>query len=190
VSSHRLARDAHRREIEVVAHAIARPNPKRLRTRPGLFVGALSAPRPAADRGGRSATPPSARAATSPVQDRADRCLSLCSLWLRSREEADVLQSQWGVEERALKTFAERWRLSRRERALLPEAATLMEIENALDAVEARVAQVFEELGDCAASSVAGVAAKLEVLRKRLEPEAEDDVLGLVDAAIDDLRAD
>jgi hypothetical protein len=126
--------------------------------------------------------------AQSPGED-ADDPVSLCRTWFRLREQAESLQRRWGAAESALIARSTAWKLSRRESAVLPEAGALRDVEAALDDVEARVHAAFEAILLASARSIAGVTAKLEVVKMRIEADCDDDVRRLLGGAINELRA-
>lgn len=129
-----------------------------------------------------------ATATVSPAGITSDPALQACRAWQACRAEYDDLTKRW----QALETYLFRqynWsRLSRRQRAAIPEAAELDQIDDRRDELSDHEQQLLMLVLRTSATTPHGLAAKLTVAGSIVHPYENAEGHNLIKSVLRDLR--
>tara|TARA_R110002167_G_scaffold144271_11_gene334398 strand:- start:351 stop:857 length:507 start_codon:yes stop_codon:yes gene_type:complete len=117
-----------------------------------------------------------------------DNAAAACSEWLARHNEQETLAKSWQRLESYLIREREWFQLTKRERALLPEATQLNEISNSLDELYALNQSLLNTLSTIGAATSYGLACKLSVALALIHPEENKEVHKLLLSVLRDVK--
>jgi hypothetical protein len=129
-----------------------------------------------------------ATAAAMPAGSSRDPAVQACKVWQDCQAEYDDLTKRWQTLETYLFRHHNWCKLSRRQRAALPEAAELDAIDDRRDAVFDHKQQLLVALPHVSASTPHGLAAKLTVAASVIHRHENAEGHELVLSVLRDLR--
>ena len=130
-----------------------------------------------------------ATAAMAPVSLDTDPAVQACIAWQANQAEYEDLTKRW----QALETYLFRnhnWpKLSRRQRADIPEAAELDAIDDRRDELSHHDQQLLAAVLQTSATTPRGLAAKLTVAASVIRPYENEEGHGLITSVLRDYRS-
>lgn len=122
------------------------------------------------------------------IPSEADPAVAACETWQACHAEHEGLTRRWQKLETHLVRQHNWFRLSRRQRAAIPEAAELDAIDDRLDVLHAQNQNLLLALPRIAATTAQGLALKLAVAAEHVPPEENREAHHLIKSALRDLR--
>jgi hypothetical protein len=118
-----------------------------------------------------------------------DPALQACRAWQACKAEYDALTTRWQALETHLSRYHNWYRLSRRQRAAIPEAAELDVIDDCRDVVFDHKQHLLVALPDISATTHLGIVAKLTVAASVIHRDENAEGHALITSILRDFRS-
>ena len=117
-----------------------------------------------------------------------DRAVNVCEAWLALNQEADRLQAHWSRLEHDLVRDHHWYKLTERQRCMLPAAQALFDIDERIEALHQERDILLARIPELQAATTFGLAAKLAVAAVVVSPDDHAEAHHLIASILRDLK--